>query len=142
MNHDTKQTVLVCVTPQQSSRRLVRAGKALAEKYGCTLNVVSVLPVEFGGDPKVPKTLEQLYRFAKRAGGEMAIYFNDDPALTVAAHAAACKPLVLVTGFPGEGSNRFVSTIHLLVPQLPISMVAADDTIYNMLPFETSPVSV
>ena len=96
MNRQPQRTVLVCVTPQASSERLVTAGKALAEKAGCALNVVSVLPVEFGGDPKVPQALEQIYRFAKQAGGELAIYFNDDPALTVAAHAAACKPLMLV----------------------------------------------
>ena len=141
MNRQPQRTVLVCVTPQASSERLVTAGKALAEKAGCALNVVSVLPVEFGGDPKVPQALEQIYRFAKQAGGELAIYFNDDPALTVAAHAADCKPLMLVTGFPGEDSNRFVSMIRLLVPALPIGMVDPDGTVYHMLPMEPSPVT-
>ena len=142
MNHESKRTVLVCVTPQASSERLVRVGKTLSEKYDCALNIVSVLPEEFGGDPKVPQALEQIYHFASQSGGELAIYFNDDPALTVAAHAAACKPLMLVTGFPGENSNRFVSLIHLLVPTLPISMVDADETVYHMLPTQASPVHV
>ncbi len=137
---DNKKTILVCVTPQESSRRLVEAGQHLAKTQGCDLEVICVLPVQFNGNAKEPQALEQVFRFAQQAGGSMAIYFNDDPALTVAAHIAVRKPLSIVTGFPGEDSNRFISTIHLLVPELPISMVGADGTIYNMLPFDTSVV--
>ena len=54
--------------------------------------------------------------------------------LTVAAHMSRQHPLLLVTGFPGEDSNSFVSALHLLAPEVPISMVAQDNTIYNMLP--------
>ena len=135
---EPKKTVLVCVTPQQSSKKLVEAGKALAAKNDCDLEVISVLPMNFDGDASVPQAIECIYRFAKQSGAQMAIYFNNDPALTVAAHAAVRKPLLLVTGFPGEDSNDFISTIHLLMPELPISMVGADALIYNMLPFDAS----
>lgn len=130
-----RKTVLVCVTPQESSKLLVAAGKALAEKHFASLEVISVLPIESDKTISNPKILETLHQCAKSAGGEMAVYFSDDPILTVAAHIGKTKPETLVTGFPGEDSNDFVYMIRLLFPELPISMVDADK-VYNVLPFE------
>lgn len=130
-----RRTVLVCVTTQESSKQLVSAGKAVAEKSGASLEVVSVLPMEYNEKKTNPKTIEALYQCAKEAGGEMAIYFSDDPILTVAAHIGKKKPETLVVGFPKEDSNDFVSMIRLLLPELPISMVDGDK-LYNMLPLE------
>lgn len=134
---EEKKTVLVCVTPQESSKLLVHAGKILAEKNSAELEVISVLPLEAGKTKTNPRIIEEIYRFAKDASGEMAIYFSDEPVLTIAAHIGRTKPVLLVTGFPGEDSNGFVSTIRLLIPELPISMVDGDK-VYNILPFESS----
>ncbi|MBQ8502830.1 MAG: hypothetical protein IJ491_00960 [Clostridia bacterium] len=131
-----ERTVLVCVTAQESSQTLVRAGKAIAERNKASLEVVSVLPV-MNSDGRVnPQMIEKLYRTAQKEGGEMAFYFSDEPILTVSAHIAKRKPLTVVVGFPGEESNDFVFTLHLLLPEIPISMVGKDGTIYNMLPYE------
>ena len=127
-------TVLVCVTPQAASSQLVEAGRILAEKNDAALEVISVLPISTSFSKNEPATLEKLFSFAKDAGGEMAIYFSDDPVLTVAAHMSRQRPILVVTGFPGENSNGFVSALHLLAPELPVSMVAQDGTVYNMLP--------
>ncbi len=132
---DEKKIVLVCVTPQESSKRLVSAGKILAEKNSAELEVISVLPLKIN-DPKADvKIVEEIHHFAKDVNGKMALYFSDDPTLTVAAHIGKTKPFLLVTGFPGEDSNGFVSTIRLLIPDLPISMVDGEK-VYNILPFE------
>ncbi len=130
------KTVLVCVTPQESSKQLVKSGKAIAEKHGAKLEVISVLPFEQGEYKIEPQTIENLYQTASSNGGEMAVYFSDDPILTVCAHIAKRKPLTLVTGFPGEKSNNFIGTIHLLQPDIPISMTDKDGTVYNVLPQE------
>ena len=97
-------TVLVCVTPQAASSQLVEAGRILAEKNDAALEVISVLPISTSFSKNEPATLEKLFSLAKDAGGEMAIYFSDDPVLTVAAHMAKQKPALIVTGFPGEDS--------------------------------------
>lgn len=128
--------VLVCITAQQSSENLVKAGKLLSDKFGADLEVVSVLPMGKGENPVYPEILEKLYQSAKNEGGDMAVYFSDDPIFTVCAHIAKRKPLTLVVGFPGAKSNNFISTIHLLLPDVPISMVAPDGTSYNILPYE------
>ena len=130
----TKNTVLVCVTPQESSRTLVEAGRILAEKNNAALEVISVLPISAHFSKHEPAMLEKIFSFAHNAGGKMAVYFSDDPVFTVAAHISKEHPTLLVTGFPGEDSNAFVSTLHLLVPDIPISMVSQDGQIYNMLP--------
>lgn len=127
-------TVLVCVTPQAASSQLVEAGRVLAEKNDAALEVISVLPISTSFSKNEPATLEKLFSLAKDAGGEMAIYFSDDAVLTVAAHMAKQKPALIVTGFPGEDSTSFVSALHLLVPDIPVSMVSRDNTVYNMLP--------
>lgn len=133
-----EKTVLVCVTAQQSSENLVKAGKLLSEKWDAKLEVVSVLPIGKSENPIDPEIIEKLYQSANKQGGEMAVYFSDDPTFTVCAHIAKRKPLTLVVGFPGAKSNNFISTIHLLLPELPISMIDADGTAYNILPCESS----
>ena len=132
-----EKTVLVCITPQESSKQLVKAGKALADKHEAKLEVVSVLPFQQNGQYKIESDIvEKLYQTAISENGEMAVYFSDDPILTVSAHIAKRKPLTIVVGFPGEKSNNFISMIHLFVPDVPVSMVGADGTVYNILPCE------
>lgn len=133
-----KKTVLVCVTAQESSKNLVKAGKAIAAKNEAELEVVSVLPIEQGKNKIEPQVVEKLYQTAKNEGGEMALYFSDEPILTLSAHIAKRKPLTIVTGFPGENSNDFINTIHLLLPKLSISMVDKQGMIYNILPYESA----
>ncbi len=135
---NNRRTVLVCVTAQQSSEALVKAGKVLSDKWGAELEVVSVLPLNKNENPVNPEILESLYQAAQKEGGEMAVYFSDDPTITVCAHIAKRKPLTLVTGFPGAKSNNFIATIHLLLPDLPISMIDRDGTAYNILPCESN----
>ena len=135
-----EKTVLVCVTAQSSSENLIRAGKAMAEKNSAELEIVSVIPIDDEDRRFDPQALDNLYTCAKRNGGEMAIYFSDDPIMTVCAHIAKRKPLTLVTGFPGEKSNNFISLIHLILPEVPVSMVDSNGTVYNILPNEATPV--
>ena len=135
---NNRRTVLVCVTAQQSSEALVKAGKVLSDKMGAELEVVSVLPLAKSENPVNPEILEMLYQTAQKEGGEMAVYFSDEPTITVCAHIAKRKPLTIVTGFPGANSNNFIATIHLLLPELPISMIDHDGTAYNILPCETN----
>lgn len=131
-----EKTVLVCVTAQESSKNLVKAGKNIADENKAKLEVVSVLPMENKDNPINPQALEMIYSTAKEQGGEMAVYFSDDPTYTVIAHIAKRKPLTIVVGFPGARSNNFISMIHLLLPETPISMVDKDGTVYNILPQE------
>ena len=134
MNSD--RLVLVCVTAQKSSQSLVKAGKNIAEVSKAALEVVSVLPINNKDNKIDTDIIEKLYQLSKSYSGDMAVYFSDDPILTVTAHIAKRKPLTIVTGFPGENSNGFIDLIHSLFPEIPVSMVDSEGTVYNMLPQE------
>ena len=133
---NSERHVLVCVTAQESSENLVKTGKGIAEKHSCPLEVVSVLPTDRKSERSDHEIIERLFQLSKNYGGEMAVYFNDDPVLTVSAHIAKRKPLTIVTGFPGENSNNFINLIHSLFPETTISMVDSEGTVYNMVPSE------
>ncbi len=135
------KNVLVCVTAQQSSMNLVRTGKAIAQKYDANLEVLCVLPLGQDENRTDPQIVDRIYTVAKEQGGEMAIYFSDDPILTAVAHIAKRKPLTVVTGFPGEKSNDFINTVHLLLPRLNITMADKDGTVYNIIPCEVNSVN-
>lgn len=134
MNSD--RLVLVCVTAQKSSQGLVKAGKNIAEVNKAALEVVSVLPISDEDNKIDTEIIENLHQLSKSCGGNMAVYFSDDPILTVSAHIAKRKPLTIVTGFPGENSNNFINLIHSLFPNTTISMVDKEGTVYNMVPEE------
>ena len=137
-----QRTILVCVTAQSSSENLIHTGKALADKNSADLEIVSVVPLNNGDRKFDPQALDKLHTCSKEHGGEMAIYFSDDPIMTVCAHIAKRKPLTLVTGFPGEKSNNFISLIHLILPDVPISMVDTTGTVYNIIPNEAHPIKI
>ena len=67
-----EKTVLVCITPQESSKQLVKAGKALADKHEAKLEVVSVLPLQIkDGQHKIESdVIENLYQTAKNENGD------------------------------------------------------------------------
>ena len=133
-----EKTVLVCTTLQPSAENLIRAGKAIAEKNSAGLEIVSVIPIDDNERKFDPQALDRLYTTAKSYSGEISVYFSDDPIMTVCAHTAKIKPLTFVTGFPGEKSNNFISLLHLILPDVPVSMVDGNGTVYNMLPDQAS----
>jgi K+-sensing histidine kinase KdpD len=128
-----KACVLVCVTSQPDCERLIRAGKKVADGEGVPLQVVSVQREEECFQPN-SEALEHLHQQAKAVDAEMTIYFNDSPAITAAVHAVKEGAVNIVMGFPGENSAHFVEDVHLLAPEIPISMVDGDDKIYQMAP--------
>lgn len=137
-----ERTVLVCVTVQSSSENLIRTGKMIADKNSAGLEIISVIPIDDEERKFDPLALDNLHTCARSYGGEMAIYFSDDPTMTVCAHIAKHKPLSFVVGFPGEKSNNFISLIHLILPEVPINMVDGNGTVYNILPTEATPTKI
>lgn len=123
--------VLVCVTDQPSSERLIRAGAEIAKENNLALNVVSVLPKSFVSE-STAKILQDLYDTANSLGAEMFFYFNSDPALTIAVHARKRGTVHIVSGKPGANSNMFIETIRGLLPQLPLSIVDSDERIITI----------
>jgi two-component system sensor histidine kinase KdpD len=77
-NQNGEEKVLVCITVQHNSRRLIRKGAELATKIGGKMHI---LHVEQGSNifPQndVSKLLQDLFRYASELGGEVHIVCDD-----------------------------------------------------------------
>lgn len=139
LEHEQPANVLVCVTDQPSCRRLIVAGVSIAKKLELPLKVVCVRP-EGLVSAKTAEALQVLYNISSKLGADMTVYFNGDPALTVAVHARQINAVHIVSGTPGANSSLFIETVKGLLPELPLSIVDADEHIVTF-PGVPSPVS-
>ena len=130
-----KASVLVCVTGQRDCDRLIRIGKRLAQEISAPLQVLCVQPSSAGYDASCEE-LEYLRQTARDASAEMTVYFNDEAAIIAAGFAKQIHAVHIVTGMAGTPSNGFIEMVHKLLPQIPISMVAKDETVYHICPEE------
>ena len=128
-----KESVLVCVTGQRDCDRLIRAGRKVADSSSVPLQVLCVQPASAGFDADCEE-LEYLRQTARDAGAEMSVYFDDDAALMAVGFANHEVAKHIVTGMAEAPVNGFIEIVHKLLPDIPISMVARDGTIYNICP--------
>jgi len=132
-----KAAVLVCVTGQRDCDRLIRAGKKISDSQLIPLQVLCIQPTSAGFDANCEE-LEYLRQTAKNANAEMSVYFHDDAPLMAAGVAKNIQAVHIVTGMAEAPVNGFVEIIHKLLPNIPISMVAKDGTVYNICPVKKS----
>ena len=128
--------IMVCVTPQESCARLIEAGARIAKEENLPLEVISVFRQSSGLNANENNVLENLFECAKNFNASMNIFFNDSPALVIAAASKKHNASTLVTGFPAEGSSGFIARIHEFVPDLPITMVDGDSNEYKIIPID------
>ncbi len=130
---DTDGYILVCVTTQSSCRRLIKAGAVLAKKENLKLLVLSVFPVDFSLAPQL-ETIGELDRCAREHNAEMLLFYNDLPFAVTASVAKKYKAKNIVTGFSENGVSPFITSLHSVLPNIPISMVDTDEKIFNIIP--------
>lgn len=128
-----KASVMVCVTGQRDCDRLIRAGKKISEERGISMQVLCVQPTSSGYDASGDE-LEYLRQTARDASAEMSVFFNDEAALVAVSYLKKIGATHIVTGMAETPVNGFVEVIHKLVPNIPISMVSKEETIYNICP--------
>ena len=125
--------VIVCVTAQLECERLIQIGKTVAGD-DARLQVLSVQPENQEAEARA-KDLGNLFEIAKKAGAEIAIYYNDSPVLMAAAHIRRCHAKEIITGFPeAETTNHFVDMLRALMPDVRITMVRKDGVLHVMEP--------
>lgn len=136
-----KRSVLVCVTGQKNSERLIRQGRREADELGASLQVLCIQPIpsarteeESNAFSQICSELEHLRQKTKEAGAEMTVYFDGDPALAAAGFAKESGAVRVVTGAAETPVGGFVDIFHQLLPRLPISMVSRDGIVYHLCP--------
>lgn len=112
--------VLVCVTGQKSSERLIHKGAALAQQHQATLLVLSVSGsgLNVMSDPQVAQALDQLYRSACAVGAEMTMMQARDPHKAIVQFCKNRGVTHVVLGQSKDGSGSFISSLNRALPKV------------------------
>lgn len=131
MRTNKESAVLVCVTAQNSCDRLIRIGAEYAKINKCALHVLMVHP-PISDYIAISSEMEYLYQTAKDNDGDMSIVFDNDAPQVAADFVKKLHAERIFTGMPDGRLNGFIIRFHEAMPDVPISMVAKDNTVYNM----------
>lgn len=114
------ETVLVCVTGQQSSQRLIHRGAALAQQHGAALLVLSVSGSGFNllTNPRVSQSLNDLYRLSGEVGAEMTMLHDADAFGAICRFARERGVTRLVLGAGKGETSGFVNRLMQALPQV------------------------
>lgn len=93
---------LVLVTDQFRCKRLITAGKRLAEEQNLSLQVVNVASP---GAERNPEAIEYLFQASREQGAAMTIHYSDRPEQFLGELIQRHQPAAVVTGLPGQGST-------------------------------------
>lgn len=95
--------VMALVTDQRRCERLITAGRLLAERDGCQLEVVNV---SCGGVTGDPDAIEYLFRASREQNASMTVHYSRSagPERFLLRLIQRQRPAAVVTGLPGEGS--------------------------------------
>lgn len=117
------ETVLVCVTGQQSSQRLIHRGAELAQQLGGMLLVLSVSGSGFNllTNPEVCQSLNDLYCLSGQFGAEMTMLHDADAHKAICQFARERGVTRLVLG-EGKADDGFVERLMQALPQVTFSI--------------------
>ena len=95
---------MALVTDQYHCERLITAGRQLADRMGCQLEVVNV---SCGGAGSDPDAIEYLFRASREQGATMTVHYSrgSRPERFLTRLIQRQRPAAVVTGLPGEGSS-------------------------------------
>lgn len=130
---ENDRCVLVCVTSQKTCERLIKKGASLAEKENCNLLVLSVFPTNCCFRPNL-ETIGVLDRCARENSAEMILFYNDFPFIVAASIAKKYNAINIITGFRENQVSPFVTSLHTLLPEMPITMVDNEDKSFVIRP--------
>lgn len=115
--------ILVCVTEQESSRRLIRAGYRLAERTDMPLKVICVRPRHME-KWLASEEVEFLFSEAKQLGAEMIIKFAASAADAVAGYIQEQSVQAVIVGTSPMGEHSpFITGIKDQCPETPVIIV-------------------
>ena len=77
-----RQSVVVCVTDQQSCVRLIHEGSRISREKDLDLHVLSVVPLKVA-PRSCGEALEYLFSASRDVGAEMTVFYNTDVLPTI-----------------------------------------------------------
>lgn len=101
---NNRQVAMVLVTDQFRCKRLITAGRRLADQNDYQLEVVHVAS---GSAARNPEAIEYLFQASREQGASMTIHYSTSarPERFLGELIQKQQPAAVVTGLPGEGSS-------------------------------------
>ena len=112
-----QESILVCVTVQKECKRLILAGKRLAESAQVPLKVLHVAGPGAApqGSPDNQDTLNYLYSLSRETGAEMTILYNADVHQAIVDYAHQVNAVCVVVGSDRQGGWAMAEALEELV---------------------------
>ena len=123
MYMNTQANVLCCITAQESCISILKKGKEMATRLGCTAKAVTVQPLKQDAKRR-SQDMITLDALSKNSGVEISVIYSDNPLLALAEYAEKNIPIHIFTGKQADKSF-FVFTLAEKC-RLPVSMVSGD----------------
>lgn len=114
------EVILVCVTGQRSSARLIHRGAELARAHDARLLVLSVSGsgMNLLEKPDVAAALDELYRLSGEVGAEMTMLYAADAHRAICDFAKARGVTRIVLGAGAPGASPFVNQLMRAMPSV------------------------
>lgn len=114
------ETVLVCVTGQQSSQRLIHRGAELARQHHAALLVLSVSGAGFNllTNPSVSQSLNDLYALCAQVGAEMTMIHHTNPYQAICDFVRKRGVTHLILGQSRTNHSSFVTELMQALPDV------------------------
>ena len=110
MNSDYKEApVLVWVTNPAACRRIIEAGRKMADEHGTELYIVSIQNRILDDWEKRAGDLEMLHRAARDSEADLTVVYSENAFRSATEVVENLRPQVMIAGLPGtEGRSAFI----------------------------------
>jgi len=128
MPTDSHINVLVCVTGQKTSERLIREGALIAEQLEGKVSVVHVAPkgAAILGNDHEGEALEYLFRAAGEVDADMTVLRAGDVLDTLVAFVRERQADCVVVGIaPGKDGDAFAQRLRVSLPNVEVRSIYA-----------------
>lgn len=113
---------VVLVTDQFRCRRLIVAGRKLAERTQSQLEVINVANPDV---PQNPEAIEYLFQISKENDATMMVHYSADPAKQISELLNELKPQNVISGMP-QVSDSLLHKLWLRFTQIDFFTVSEE----------------
>ena len=104
-----ERPVLVWVTNPEACKRIIAAGRKMADEHGSELYIVSIQNRILDDWEKRARDLEMLHRAARESDADLTVVYSENAFKSATEVVDNIKPQAMIAGLPGtEGRSAFI----------------------------------
>ncbi len=114
------EKILVCITAQSNSKRLMDYGYQIAEKYNGELHILHVLKGDsVFNNPDTPMLLQELFDYGTKEGGVIHAYCNENVPKSIGEFVKTEKMTKIILGEPPKEMEKPETHFKSIVKEMP-----------------------